>query len=254
MAKGKNGSQPQKPNGQFLPFLKQKIPPVPYILGRRNSQDVINAFEGSVAAVRSKGPSTKGRARTGSSHLGSTHRSPTWCGRENFFPSELEGWKGMIGQNSPICAEHIINHPHFYHSSVAKEFWTTQRTGIFGRWKKEDLATSDPQLNNPSALPSGEPRRRGTKHSAQRQLVPSDERARSNCLSRQLRPRGTSGIGWLRCAKSPRTKEKWCDKIYSWQSLWSKDRTSNRLEKMAVGMQSWKACVESGRVANEEDC
>ena len=114
---------------QFLPLRPTQI----LRMSSKHSRSVMN--------VRSRQCQRRSSCRSGTA-VASTHRSGCRVGG-SFFPIQRRRVESKIGK-SPICAEHIINHP--LYQAVCKRFQTTKSWYWSG--EKKVFATSDPQLNN----------------------------------------------------------------------------------------------------------
>ena len=205
---------------QFIPIKVDDLPQVQTFDADANPEDIIKALKLAGGC--------KVRGAVGKDILAQVERDlrphieadVVWEG--DFFPIQTRRVEGMIGK-SPICAEHIINHP--LYQDVCKEFLTKKNWYWAG--DKKIFATSDPQLNNSICFSIGPGAFNQPLHrdSWCHQTNETEEAVYPDNYDRDV------GIGWFVAAK-PATKENGATRFIPGSHLWSKDRPPQ--EELAV--------------------
>lgn len=205
---------------QFIPIKVDALPPVQTFDADADPEDVIKALKLS-GGCKVRGAVSKDiLAQVERDLRPHIEADVVWEG--DFFPIQTRRVEGMIGK-SPICAEHIINHP--LYQAVCKEFLTKKNWYWSG--DKKIWATSDPQLNNSICFSIGP--------GAWNQPLHRDSWChQTNELEEAVYPDNYDrdvGIGWFVAGK-PATKENGATRFIPGSHLWSKDRPPQ--EELAV--------------------
>ncbi|KIW32401.1 uncharacterized protein PV07_03950 [Cladophialophora immunda] len=208
------------PERAFIPIKAESLPPVLTFEADADPAEVIKALKIS-GGCKVKGAVDKAiLAQVERELRPHIEADVVWEG--DFFPIQTRRVEGMIGK-SPICAEHIINHP--LYQAVCKEFLTTKNWYWSGQ--KKIFATSDPQLNNSICFSIGpgawdQPLHRD---SWCHQTYEKEVAVYPDNYDRDV------GIGWFIAGK-PATRENGATRFIPGSHLWSKDRPPQ--EELAV--------------------
>lgn len=205
---------------QFIPIKVDELPPVQTFTIDSDPEDVVKALKIS-GGCRVRGAVSKDiLAQIERDLRPHIEADVVWEG--DFFPIQTRRVEGMIGK-SPICAEHVINHP--LYQAVCKEFLTKRNWYWSG--DKKISATSDPQLNNSICFSIGPGAWNQPLHrdSWCHQTNETEVAVYPDNYDRDV------GIGWFVAGK-PATKENGATRFIPGSHLWSKDRPPQ--EELAV--------------------